>query len=446
MKVLGSIFISLCTVSISVAQLPSLPTLPSLSTSTTSSSSGTSSKATTSSLPTLSSLTAPSSTISSSTSTVASPTITKTSTTSVSSPTSTSSTSTTSSFNKSSSQGAITLDVKNVHQVDLDTLNIDAGGNWLEKRIWYEKAEQLFDAIRDLVSKVVDFRVHFSNEVNAAGQKIDSFYESVSYDKGQIDEMLKDLLADLDQQQAERGDLSVEERTLQQNVKKEQAVLDQIGKDIKTIGDIDAKIDETLMTAFKVIDKSRSFEEKSWNNFKAIGKTLDDKKARNMYYEMDNYQKNIEQLLKYLQSTLFTYLQKTLVAKVDSNISKIKSSMSSLKSKGVDLDKLMQKYQTQDLKVEKERQEEATKIAVDKALSKAEEEAEARRAKQRAAAKAAYQKTFEYKAKQFFCQAGCMMKNAYCFIIGKLQTAGCYMRGMFKNAYCQIQSWFSAKN
>lgn len=445
MKILGSLFISLCTVSMSVAQLPALPTLPSLSTTTTSSTKTTAAPTTTPSLPTLPTLSTSSSTTSSAVKTTPVTSTTSNTATKLTSPTASTTSAATSNSQAKASTGKITLDVKNVHQVDLDTLNINAGGNWFAKRIWYEKAEQLFDAVRQTVNKVVDFRVHFSNEVNAVGQKIDAFYESVSYDKGQIDEMLKDLLGDLTQQQQERGDLSADERELQQKVKKEQAVLDQIGKNIKTIGDIDSKIDETLMTAFKVIDKCRSFEEKSWVNFKAIGKTLDDKKARNMYYEIDNYKKNIEQLLKYLDSTLFTYLQKTLVTKVDGNISKIKSSMSSLKSKGVDLDKLMQKYQQQDVQVEKQRQEEATKIAVDKALSEAEQKAEERRAKQRAAAKAAYEKTFEYKAKQVLCKIGCTIQQAYCFVSEKLQQAGCFVYCSMQNLYCKVKSLLSGK-
>ena len=265
---------------------------------------------------------------------------------------------------------SVQLGVANVHQVDLDTININSGGNWLEKRIWYEKAEILFDSIRVMVGGVIDFRTNFSNEVNAIGQKIDSFYETVSFDKGQIDEMLQEFLNDFDNAQKMDGDLSEKERSSKMLVKKEQANLEQIGQDIKTIGDIDAKIDQTLMQAFKTINDCRDYETKSWNNFKSIGKELDDKKARSLYYEMSNFKDNIDQKNNYLRNTLLPYLHNTLVAKIENNIAQIKDSIKKLKDKGVDLHAMMESYQKIDIGVASSREKELSQINADKKAPK----------------------------------------------------------------------------
>jgi len=86
------------------------------------------------------------------------------------------------------------LEVTDVHSSGLDTINIDSSGNWLEKRIWFEKGEDLFDEIRTVVKKAADIRMKFVHEVNTIGKKIDEFYEHVNFDKGQVDQMLKNIL------------------------------------------------------------------------------------------------------------------------------------------------------------------------------------------------------------------------------------------------------------
>jgi hypothetical protein len=87
---------------------------------------------------------------------------------------------------QSPSQGTVDSDavgVANIHQIDLDTTDIDSGGNWLHKRIWYESSQAVFDDIRLLVSSMSDVRIQFTNEANAIGQKIDTFFGTVTFTK-----------------------------------------------------------------------------------------------------------------------------------------------------------------------------------------------------------------------------------------------------------------------
>lgn len=258
--------------------------------------------------------------------------------------------------------------IANVHQINLDTTEVDGGGNWLNKRIWYERAQTVFDEIRVMVNTIGDLRIQFSNEVNTVGQKIDSFFETVDFTKSQLDDKFKEILVALDTEQKIVGDLSEEERTLQTTIKQELLVIDQIGRDIKSIGEVDNKIDQTLMQAFKTIDECREYETKAWDTFKSIGKELDDKKARNFYYQMNNYKQNIDQKSSYLKSTLLPYLHNVLVAKIETNISKINEAINQLKTKGVDLEKIMSKTQEDDVIQVRNREKAAAEIAVKKAL------------------------------------------------------------------------------
>ncbi|MBI2352720.1 hypothetical protein HYV11_00565 [Candidatus Dependentiae bacterium] len=253
-------------------------------------------------------------------------------------------------------------DVQSTGKSGLDTINIDSGGNWLEKRIWFKKAEMLFDEIRILVTKVSDMRTEFVDEVNSVGKKIDLFYEQVSFEKGQIDEVLKQIVFDLSQNRSERGgDLSSQERQIRAIDKAEQKQIEQIGNDIKKVDDFDAQIDKAMMQAFKTIDDCRKLEGSAWKHFKSIGSELDDKKARTLYYEMENVQKNIEQNIKYLQATLLPYVRTKLIAQVEQIMTTIQAAVKLLDQKGIHLEALVKKYTQADNEIEQQREEEAEK-------------------------------------------------------------------------------------
>lgn len=275
-------------------------------------------------------------------------------------------------------ESSVQMQITDIHEVvadGLDTLHIDNGGNWLEKRIWYKKAEQLFEEMRATLQKTADARMKFIHVVNQVGQQIDDFYENAGFQKGQIDELLQAVSQDLTTEQDIRGgDLSSDERAVRLKIQAEQTQFQTISKDFKLIEDLDDQVDKTLMKAFKEIDACRALETKAWNNFKEIGLELDDKKARVLYYEMENFNKNIEQKLQYLQGNLFQYLQGQLVPKVTQTISQIQSANQLLQTKGLQLVTLLQKDQQGDFVVLQQRD-----VNKAKSLVAAQEQADAKK-------------------------------------------------------------------
>lgn len=271
---------------------------------------------------------------------------------------------------KSISAPVQVVDVHEEASSGLDTLNVDSGGNWLEKRIWYQKSEQLFEVIRANVQKAADLRMKFVHAVNQVGHQIDEFYQSNSFQKGEIDEMLSSVLQALaNQTEVRGGDLSSSERSLKAKVQAEQKQFESMSKDLKLIDDLDEQIDKTMMKAFKEIDVCRGLETRAWNNFKEIGLELDDKKARVLYYEMENFHKNIEQKIDYLQNNLLHYLQNQLISKVNDTMTQIKTSSQDLDSKGLSLKTLLAKDEQGDLIILKEREKMQEKEAEKEALA-----------------------------------------------------------------------------
>lgn len=298
--------------------------------------------------------------------------------------------------NKDHEHKSVDSEAEDAHERNLDTIDVNGSGNWLEKRIWYEKAQAAFDDILVLVNHVVDMRTQFLNEVNAIGHKIDAFYETVHFDKGQLDDKFKEILLALEFEQKLKGDLTEVERNLQTSIKQELVSIDQLGKNIKLIGDVDGKIDQALMQAFKTIDECRDYESKAWATFKDIGKEIDDKKARNLYYEMRNFQENIDQKSNYLSSSLLPYLHNILVAKIESIIATINQSIEQLKQKGVDLSEIMKSEEEHDVAELKEREKTSNVIAVEKALEEEREKEAAADAKRALALKKKEEASWSY--------------------------------------------------
>jgi hypothetical protein len=243
-----------------------------------------------------------------------------------------------------------TVSQEEVQRSSLETLDINASGNWLEKRYWYQKAEKTYELTKSTVAEIVDMRAAFYSAAHGIGQQLDTFYETVNFDKGQIDYLLQDALQDTDLLKDDRGDLSPEEREIKNNIKADQKQLELIGKTIKGIHDLDKSVEDVFAQALQIIDNARKYEIEAWESFKTIAYDLDDKKAEAEYLKIDGYYQNAQQTLGFLKTQLLTYLQQALIQKITVHVSKVQQSLEDLKKK--------------DLDAKKQREKEAIKLAV----------------------------------------------------------------------------------
>ncbi len=330
-----------------------------------------------------------------------------------------------------STSGA-TLQISEDTSSGLDTINIDAGGNWLEKRKWFVSAQELFGEIRALTEKAESLRVDFVDAHNAMGKKIDDFYSVVSFDKGELETMLKDNLEQLDRQEARRGhDLSDAERSVKQSLKNAQKEIEQLGNDIEKVAQFDAQITKTVDQAFKTIANCRDLEDKSWADFKDIGDELNDKKARSLYYEMENAKKNIEQNVHYLQQTLLPYLESKLKPMAGQLIKNITDSVKKLEANGVHLTSLMKKTELSDRALEQERIKNQEKNA-EQSWQDEHEQATAKKHKRiKHGDQAWYVSAWEV-CVDFF-------KEAYCFVVGGIKYSICKISDFF----CCVPDWLA---
>ncbi len=219
-----------------------------------------------------------------------------------------------------------------------DTVDLESpAGNWLLKRIWWEKAQNKFNKIRINVNKVADSIMPFFAQQNAFEKSVmDPFYRDIGLEQGELQEIINTLIAKMHQQREREGELDLGERDFLRSLLLEQRNLEQLSKDVKAINELDNKLDEALTTLLKQVNQARMYENQSWQKFDAIAHELNDQKAQELYYSMDALSKNIEDISTYIQTEFSNYFNQILKTAKD-QIENIKKTIKNLQEKGIDL-------------------------------------------------------------------------------------------------------------
>lgn len=222
--------------------------------------------------------------------------------------------------------------------IGFDTLGLEKpSGNWLFKRIWWEKAETRYEKIKELVNQIMELRMKFFAKRSEVDNKIlDPFYIEHSINQGQLEEIIAALIGKLQQEREETKSLTPQERALYETLVAEKNTLEQLRTDVELIQNIDIALNNALTILMEQINLCRTYENKSWEAFKDIAKVLDHEKARSLYYSMNTYLTNVKNINNYLKNAFAQYFD-DLITKISTNIAQIKSTMAALQEKGINL-------------------------------------------------------------------------------------------------------------
>jgi len=189
----------------------------------------------------------------------------------------------------------------------VDTFNITTGGNWVLKRVWWEKTETMYEKIKDVFNKVMDSRTQFVKKRNDLDRELDIFYGEMGVDQGPLQNLIHQAQNLMDKEKKEQGYLDKKERAFVAKLAGKERTLEQLKLDIKGIQELDHKIDEALDTLFQQIDTCNDYEQKAWENFKEIARELDDKQARVLYYHTETLHKDCLKIQTYINTPFTSY-------------------------------------------------------------------------------------------------------------------------------------------
>lgn len=229
-------------------------------------------------------------------------------------------------------------DVQGITTVDLD----EPQGNWLFKRMWWQRGQSQYEKTKALVDMIMESRMAFFSKRTEWDKTIfDPFYMEIGIGRGVLEELVANVLTELNNERAHQGQLDEAERDLVVALQSEKATLEQLQKDIKKINDIDGAVDKAISTLIEQINVARGYEKQSWQNFKQIAQELSDKKARELFYSMQTHWQNINQVADYIQQPFLQYFDQ-LGKLAQETTAKVSDTMKALKEKGVDFKKQWQ--------------------------------------------------------------------------------------------------------
>lgn len=233
------------------------------------------------------------------------------------------------------------IEIKGIDTVDI----AQPKGNWLYKRIWWEKAERLYEKIKQLANEISESRmVFFLKRHELDRTVIDPFYVSLGLEQGGLEEITSYLTSQLEQERA-AGQLNEQEQKLLDTIAQEKKTLEQMSQGSQRVTKLMSALDDALIKLLEQLNQARNYEQLSWDAFKAINRELSDKRARELYYNMDTYWKNLNNINTYLSDSYAKYFEQ-LTAKVKEEVNAIQGTIQGLKEKGVDIKMQAQKLRT----------------------------------------------------------------------------------------------------
>ncbi len=236
----------------------------------------------------------------------------------------------------------------------IDTVDLkEPRGNWLFKRIWWERAEKKYEKIRTLVQEILESRMKFFMERSEIDKNVlDPFYIEVGLNKGEFQEVLDELTKKLEQVREKDVTLTGPERDLLNTLENEKDTLDQLTLDVQSIGQLDRDIDNALSKLMEQINRVRRYERDAWRYFKEISRVLSDTKARELFYKMEVIANNIKDIKEYIDQTFNQYFE-NIVATTKESVQRIETNVQSFEEKGINFKKQAQKMIEQVMPAEK---------------------------------------------------------------------------------------------
>ena len=227
----------------------------------------------------------------------------------------------------------------------------DPQGNCLFKRVLWERAESKYEKIRNAVNKILELRTgFFAKRAELDKTVLDPFYIKIGLNQGELEEMLSELIA-----------RTAKDAAIVERAEADKQELERLQKQVEDILKQDHEVDDVIQMLIEQINTVRTLEQQAWQNFKDIARILDDKKARELFYTIDNAWRNIQELQHYIEQTYSNSFHQ-LVNRIKEHINQVDNAVVSLHEKGIILKNRAQEQQDDD----QEEQEESPKGMIER--------------------------------------------------------------------------------
>jgi hypothetical protein len=255
----------------------------------------------------------------------------------------------------------------------IDTVNIEEGGNWLLKRKALEDTIDTIEKSNGVFTQILESRMNYKIKQNQLDSEYDKFVSEVGFDIGDSEKLLADLTDRVNQERVMQGDLTEQERELLSSITEKQSELKSLQDSLQTIGQIEKKIIDVMTTIDNQIKISNTYQNQAWKNFQEIKQVLSDERAEELFYNTDGIYKSLQEIYAYLKGALASYFNEQIQA-MREQMTKVKTSVTSLQQKGLDLKQEFEKLEKQDFETEQKRMKEEVEQDVEQRLKEIQEQ------------------------------------------------------------------------
>jgi hypothetical protein len=220
----------------------------------------------------------------------------------------------------------------------IDTVGLEEPrGNWLFKRIWWERSEQQYSKIRGIVEKIDEMRMQFFARRTELDKVVfDPFFIDIGFSQGELLGSLTRLLENIEQHRKKDAVLTDQEREILERVHQDRELLQQLHRDVQSIALLENASDELIERVMEQRARVARYEREAWDNMREIARILSDTQARELYYKVDAAWRNVKAIHAYLDQDLKRYFDQ-LVTNAKEQVDRIKIAMQTLKEKGIDV-------------------------------------------------------------------------------------------------------------
>lgn len=256
-------------------------------------------------------------------------------------------------------------------QVSIDTTSQEnPRGNWVFKKMWYERAQEAYQKIKNLIDTIMDKRVEFFTRRSTLDKELfDIFYLEVGMGMGEFTTLIEDLTSQIEQERVAQ-EVEQEKQKILDMLAAEKTSINQVEVRIETLKQIDHALEQTLSTVIEIINSVRKHDHDAWNYFKEIGELLSEKKARELFYKIDVALQNVKQMNNYLNQSFAAYFE-NLEHRAHNTVQQIKKDLQYFKDKGIDFKQSIENLKKEEIKAvqQEEREEEEEEMRPKKHVS-----------------------------------------------------------------------------
>ncbi len=232
--------------------------------------------------------------------------------------------------------------------VQPDPVVIGERGNWLKKRAWVKEAQAVQEQLLKDSVAVKKSRGQFLSELEMIDKKVNEFYSVKGFTRGKLGTLIADVKTEIAQDKERRiaqakkrsesddapiNFYDVQVEAIEQEVKRFERDFEQFNLDMTSIADLDVSLQDRIKAVDKQIKEAGTLSAQSSKKLEEMWWIIDDQKAADAFYVIQEIADKVAAIKKYLEETLFVDFKK-VIGTLEKQIEQVNKQIDRIEERG----------------------------------------------------------------------------------------------------------------